>query len=682
MRTGLLPILVSTEQGSIDIGGLGGDPRDVSPFASATWEGGGTDTMRVVRDHLPFPGAQNRPSVDGAEADLALHIPAVLSGFRDAYRAIAGGRAELTAADGIIDAFADVEVRTILRPTQLYATLVKEGTHPDLLRDALDGDRHFSFLWAVSAGVPGLVSVVPSELADLWAGDVPLFTSRPGSRDLHTSRGVRFADFFAVSGLDRVRTKLASLGERDLALQEWTVRAALQARSSALSADTASLAAPRQVKITDRVAPTGSGRPAGGALEAATAIAEHLVMSASTDSDRVGWLGLEVPDEKGWQVSPIGWDLYSGASGVALFLNAAAELTGRSEFREYGQRALWQIPAVLDALERLSPEELAARNVLHGFAGLPGLAYALLHLRAEPASVERLVRLSGHLLDNDSALDVMSGAAGAVACFLAIHAATGLAEPLDLARRNGELLLAAAEPADSGLAWTTIDGALRPIVGFAHGAGGIAWALVRLGAATGDDRFVAAGLAGFAYERAQYRADWRNWPDFRPVSLTGAPHMHSWCHGAPGIGLARADVAALTDDAAIAADLELAVASTLAEGFGRSHSLCHGDLGNLELLLVARHENVGAVGAGVLASIAELGPLCGTPGRTETPGLMAGLAGVGYGLLRLHAPDAVPSLLLMRPPLDVTAGASTALGDCSDQAPSGTGERGRTSSLI
>ncbi|NUR58373.1 MAG: type 2 lantipeptide synthetase LanM [Catenulispora sp.] len=648
MRTGLLPILVSTEQGSIDIGGLGGDPRDVSPFASAAWEGGGTDTMRVVREHLPFPGARNRPSIDGAETDLALHIPAVLGGFRDAYRAIVDGSAELTAAGGIIETFADVEVRMILRPTQMYATLAQEGTHPDLLRDALDGDRHFSFLWAVSAGVPGLVSVVPSELSDLWSGDVPLFTTRPGSRDLHTSRGVAFADYFAVPGLDRVRTKLASFGERDLALQEWTVRAALQARNSAFSADTAPLA--HQVTITDRVAPTGSGRPAA-ALETATAIAEHLVLRASTDSDRVGWLGLEAPDEKGWRVSPIGWDLYSGASGVALFLDAAADLTGRSEFREYGQRALWQIPAVLDALEGLSPEDLAGRNALHGFAGLPGLAYALLHLRDETAAVERLVRLSSHLLGNSSALDVMSGAAGAVACLLAIHAATGLAEPLDLARRNGELLLAAAEPVDSGLAWTTIAGALQPIVGFAHGAGGIAWALVRLGAATGDDRFVAAGLAGFGYERAQYRADWRNWPDFRPISLKGAAHMHAWCHGAPGIGLARIDVAALTDDPAIGADLELAVASTLAQGFGRSHSLCHGDLGNLELLLVAGHEDVGTVGAGVLASIAERGPQCGTPGRTETPGLMAGLAGVGHGLLRLHAPDAVPSLLLMRPPL-------------------------------
>jgi lantibiotic modifying enzyme len=323
---------------------------------------------------------------------------------------------------------------------------------------------------------------------------------------------------------------------------------------------------------------------------------------------------------------------------------------------------LWRIPAVLDAVERLSPEELAGRRLLHGFAGLPGLAYALLHLRHEIDQVGRLVRLSGHLLGNGAALDVVSGAAGTIACLLAVHAATGLTEPLDLARRNGELLLAAAQPTEPGLAWATIDAAARPITGFAHGASGIGWALIQLGAATGDDRFVAAGRAGFAYERAQYRADWGNWPDFRPAPAGGAPHMHAWCHGAPGIGLARADVAALADDAEIAADLELALASTVAEGFGSNHSLCHGDLGNLELLLVARPEQAGPVAAGVLASMADAGPQCGTPGRIETPGLMTGLAGIGHGLLRLHAPDSVPSVLLMRPPLPRPAPATVPSG--------------------
>ncbi len=44
------------------------------------------------------------------------------------------------------------------------------------------------------------------------------------------------------------------------------------------------------------------------------------------------------------------------------------------------------------------------------------------------------------------------------------------------------------------------------------------------------------------------------------------------------------------------------------------------------------------------------GWLCGTPSNVETPGLMTGLAGIGYQLLRLANSAQVPSVLLLAPP--------------------------------
>ena len=41
---------------------------------------------------------------------------------------------------------------------------------------------------------------------------------------------------------------------------------------------------------------------------------------------------------------------------------------------------------------------------------------------------------------------------------------------------------------------------------------------------------------------------------------------------------------------------------------------------------------------------------CGNPLRAEAPGLMTGLAGIGYGLLRLSDPKRVPSVLLLESP--------------------------------
>jgi lantibiotic modifying enzyme len=53
----------------------------------------------------------------------------------------------------------------------------------------------------------------------------------------------------------------------------------------------------------------------------------------------------------------------------------------------------------------------------------------------------------------------------------------------------------------------------------------------------------------------------------------------------------------------------------------------------------------------VLGSIETNGWRSGVPFAVETPGLMAGLAGIGYGMLRLAEPRYVPSVLTLEPPL-------------------------------
>ena len=139
--------------------------------------------------------------------------------------------------------------------------------------------------------------------------------------------------------------------------------------------------------------------------------------------------------------------------------------------------------------------------------------------------------------------------------------------------------------------------------------------------------------------------------------------MWSWCHGAPGIGLARLVALEHVDDVDVRKDLDIALESTVANGFLSNDSLCHGDLGNLELLLRARERGFGESWEGTLASEASrlVARLvrgewrCGIPGAVETPGLMMGLAGIGYGLLRLGAIDRVPSLLSLEPPRPATA---------------------------
>jgi lantibiotic modifying enzyme len=134
--------------------------------------------------------------------------------------------------------------------------------------------------------------------------------------------------------------------------------------------------------------------------------------------------------------------------------------------------------------------------------------------------------------------------------------------------------------------------------------------------------------------------------------------MVAWCHGAPGIGMARLRSLRHMDDEKIREEVDVALRTTLSLGFGRNHSLCHGDLGNLDLILEASEElddprlslSRNRQAEMVLESINQNGWICGTPQGVETPGLMVGLAGIGYELLRLAEPARVPSLLALALP--------------------------------
>src|SRR5271165_6553425 len=138
--------------------------------------------------------------------------------------------------------------------------------------------------------------------------------------------------------------------------------------------------------------------------------------------------------------------------------------------------------------------------------------------------------------------------------------------------------------------------------------------------------------------------------------------MIDWSHGEPGIGFARvALVSLLPDDPSVLNEAEIAVRTTAATlgqalpGTG-NFSLCHGDGGNADLLVLAADAlerpqlRIEAEAAAVRAldrfEDARAPWPCGVPAAGESPNLLLGLAGIGYFFLRLHDSSVVPTALL------------------------------------
>jgi lantibiotic modifying enzyme len=268
--------------------------------------------------------------------------------------------------------------------------------------------------------------------------------------------------------------------------------------------------------------------------------------------------------------------------------------------------------------------------------------------------------------------DIISGCAGS------IYGLLWLSSKLGEARFGNEALRLAWELAEaaerSGASGSDASWAAEPrtaagnLTGFSHGASGAACALLEVAAVTGQAELATVAEQAFSYERSLFDAGVRNWPDLRtrPGAVTGSPRPPSysatWCHGAAGIALARLRAYELTELPILKHEAEVALETTfvhtealLRAGAG-SYSLCHGLVGNAEIL---------EKGYGLLGSAAKWSDLSlevassgierfGHPGKPwpcgthngETPSLMLGLAGAGMFYLRLHEPNIGSALLL------------------------------------
>ncbi|GCE21144.1 hypothetical protein KDK_49440 [Dictyobacter kobayashii] len=202
------------------------------------------------------------------------------------------------------------------------------------------------------------------------------------------------------------------------------------------------------------------------------------------------------------------------------------------------------------------------------------------------------------------------------------------------------------------LAWPTLGGEHN--TGFAHGIAGIVYALTRLYAVTGDSELLAVSREALLYEDRAFVSEIGNWPDVIGGSKSGI--MSTWCHGAPGIGLARLGGLPALDSARIRADIEAALHTTQRIPLDYPDFLCCGNLGRVDLLFTASQQlERPALAHEGLHQTRQLITRARSQGRFNfhrafpgitIPNFFHGAAGIGYQFLRMADPQEFPSVLL------------------------------------
>ncbi|MFC4769269.1 type 2 lanthipeptide synthetase LanM family protein [Effusibacillus consociatus] len=406
LRTGLLPVSLfkSGAFQAIEISGIGGYGGQRLPKLVYGFENIRTDEMKMVKKQGFLKESDNRPYLKGKPIQAEDYIEDVTTGFYNVYQVLLKNREELQSEDGPIFKFANDPVRSILRNTQSYVSMLEAGLHPDNLVDGLARVQLFDFMWRIVDHLPAMVRIVASENADLLEGDVPAFSTRVNSKDLWDSRGKRITNFYNNESLSYVLQRLAHLSEEDCIKQMKYIRISMTTMIKKWDIKL-SPRDPHQ-KLVTQIATREEF------LKAAIDIGERLEKSAiwGADGKDVTWIGLGANEHDQWLFTPLDVSLYDGVLGVALFLGYLAKETGIEKFDDLARKAF--------NTGRMFLEQPGAIKTLSAFYGHASVVYVLSHLSVlwnEPQLLEEaLIHLakSEPLIEKDVMYDLLAGCAG------------------------------------------------------------------------------------------------------------------------------------------------------------------------------------------------------------------------------------------------------------------------------
>jgi lantibiotic modifying enzyme len=390
-------------------------------------------------------------------------------------------------------------------------------------------------------------------------------------------------------------------------------------------------------------------------------IAGQLLKHSQRASDGTPfWLKHIQPFDSQGRPTALGPHLYNGASGICLFLAALGYTLDDEELKATALACLAPVRRRLAALVANPAEAKQLQLRIGGAVGLGAFLYVFTRMSAwlaEPSLLKEAcdvaTLLTEERITGDKSLDVMYGSAGALLGLLALEKEAPEKQAIEaqlLARAlscGEHLLQRRASSQGEPRAWPYNDGA--PIAGFAHGASGIAYSLLRLAERTGREEFMAAAFEGLAFEKHRYSSEQANWYS-SPERQESA--MIAWCNGAPGVALSRLYFVRYADKSdSVIQELEIALNTTRTAKEAISGFPCCGNIGRAEVLFQAANildrQDLLQAARHLAGRVVEraAGNWYGPQAEGSNPAFFRGVSGIGYGLLRFSGTKPLPSIL-------------------------------------
>lgn len=354
-----------------------------------------------------------------------------------------------------------------------------------------------------------------------------------------------------------------------------------------------------------------------------------------------------------FQVCLMNDSLYDGLLGVCLFYLTLFTYSNEQQHKEIALGIFKQLCENRDVIHNgVNKTEIA----ISPLSGIMGLLYIMEVFPSlyNVSVYQSIINEVKELIPITTQFDYMSGLAGVI-LFTSQCKLIKDTDKLLILKLSGERLMQLAKNTNGKTYWTYTDGnkiigenALN-LGGFAHGSSSMAIALFLLYKQLGDIQYLIAFKRSLLHDRSFYSDKIQGWIDGRNPSYE--EDSGSWCHGATVVALSRLILTSEGfSDKTIVKELNVAI-KQIEKRIGYNLSVCHGSMGNLEILHLLSMRDDAKVLKWVNTIAMEISKgqdiICGDDNRNSQVGLFMGFAGIGYQLLKFYDWKNIPSILCL-----------------------------------
>lgn len=631
----LLPQNLEYSTIDIDLSGLSGkEGRKSEKITYLKLVDVGTDNIRFEKDFIVSTKNNNMITINGESLDILKYNNNIEQGFMETYELILKNKNEFIE---ILNKYLSKGVyRQVLRPTHIYSKYLQASYHPKYLRSFEDRKKLFSLLYECESRMfnNNEIKLLKTnyEVESLMCDDIPYFGSDYSSKSLYVNNEKVIDNYFRTITKDIVISRVKTMNSIEMRKQISYIRNSLITTKKDVFYN--DFEEGEKVIGIDKNEIRKSLRSIGDYiykraifnLEGTACTFPHL----NNHGERV-------------LIGPINYSLYDG-SGLVLFLYLLGIELKENKYIELAE-------ATLNGLEELNLNNnnvTMPASVFSGIGSLIYLYYNLSQMSGKAEYYEKYVtylnRLKIYEISDEESIDIIGGAAGIIVLTINLYNETQDESALYIADKYSKYLYSRLVEEKEG----------ECLSGFSHGYSGFALALLMAGTVLGNEKYYTLAIELISREDLLYREDIKNWIDLRNNNKEA---LNYWCHGAPGILLARVKMMKYMrkeDIKLVKSKVTEALEQFIQNGFDRSsnHSLCHGIMGNIDILKTISEtindieliETCKSLFKDFLEYIEYDGFKYGLYGTLGMVSFMTGISGIGYGILRQLNPK-LPSVL-------------------------------------